>query len=526
MSDGNPYNPNLPPTSPRPSNARPASSSPCPSNARPASSSPRPSNARPASSSPRPSNARPASSSPRLSNARSASRGHLRTGSYGSGRHNLASRAGSDVNSTAGSVWSDHTHGTENTYLREFKPSFSSYSQYIFTVLAAVISAKEIWRFPYTVMGHDSGIFVLLYLIMTLSVGIPLVYLELIIGVRFRVGAIKCFNAMGERATGIGVSQLVLSFLILVYQPLIMAWSLYFIFVSFGTMTTIPPWSTCPVINGTMSTCCIQDSSTYYWFEGVLNVSTGLADPEPTHQTHLVVCYVITWFIAYLCILRGVRISAMISYVTVTIPLMILLIIFVRVLFLDGALIGLVTFITPNLGDMNRISVPLMLLDLMSQVNVYGRDPGYPTFEALLIGFLNMTVSVVSALILYAIIGHLMVTKKRTKQEVFVSRGASVVFSVFPNIFSYFLVPNIWSILFFVALVLISIDSMYCHVNAVTLSLMEVGGFRYIPYSILSLVITLTCALTGLPFLMGNGVYLFEAMDGTINPVICMAVSI
>jgi len=28
--------------------------------------------------------------------------------------------------------------------------------QYIFTVLAAVISAKEIWRFPYTVMGHDS----------------------------------------------------------------------------------------------------------------------------------------------------------------------------------------------------------------------------------------------------------------------------------------------------------------------------------------------------------------------------------
>ena len=39
------------------------------------------------------------------------------------------------------------------------------------------------------------------------------------------------------------------------------------------------------------------------------------------------------------------------------------------------------------------------------------RDPGYPTFEAMLIGFLNMMVSVVSALILYAIIGHMMVTR-------------------------------------------------------------------------------------------------------------------
>ena len=55
---------------------------------------------------------------------------------------------------------------------------------------------------------------------------------------------------------------------------------------------------------------------------------------------------------------------------------------------------------------------------------------------------------------------------------------------------------------------------------------MEVGGFRYIPYSTLSLIITLTCVLTGLPFLMGNGAYLFEAMDGTVNPVICMAVGV
>ena len=62
----------------------------------------------------------------------------------------------------------------------------------------------------------------------------------------------------------------------------------------------------------------------------------------------------------------------MISYFTVTIPLIILPIIFVRVLFLDGALVGLITFITPNPGAMNKISVPLMLLDLMSQVNSMG----------------------------------------------------------------------------------------------------------------------------------------------------------
>ena len=59
----------------------------------------------------------------------------------------------------------------------------------------------------------------------------------------------------------------------------------------------------------------------------------------------------------------------MISYFTVTVPLIILPIIFVRVLFLDGAVVGLVTFITPNPSSLNRVSLPLLLLDLMSQVN-------------------------------------------------------------------------------------------------------------------------------------------------------------
>ena len=65
---------------------------------------------------------------------------------------------------------------------------------------------------------------------------------------------------------------------------------------------------------------------------------------------------------------------------------------------------------TLTLQTLNTCGVAIGLL---MTFKARSRDPGYPTFEAFLIGFLNMTVSVVSALILYAIIGHLMVTKSK-----------------------------------------------------------------------------------------------------------------
>ena len=62
-------------------------------------------------------------------------------------------------------------------------------------------------------------------------------------------------------------------------------------------------------------------------------------------------------------------------------------------------------------------------------------------------------------------------------------------------------------------------------VNAIALCLMEVGGFAYIPYTTLVMIVILLSALGGLPFVMGNGVYMFEELDGTGSVIITLLVS-
>ena len=54
---------------------------------------------------------------------------------------------------------------------------------------------------------------------------------------------------------------------------------------------------------------------------------------------------------------------------------------------------------------------------------------------------------------------------------------------------------------------------------------MEVGGFAYIPYTTLVMIVILLSALSGLPFVMGNGVYMFEELDGTGSVIIAVLVS-
>ena len=53
---------------------------------------------------------------------------------------------------------------------------------------------------------------------------------------------------------------------------------------------------------------------------------------------------------------------------------------------------------------------------------------------------------------------------------------------------------------------------------------MELDAFSMVPYTALTMTITAACVLSGLPMIMGNGVYLFEELDSTVAPVICTAV--
>ena len=75
--------------------------------------------------------------------------------------------------------------------------------------------------------------------------GIPLFYLEFAVGQRFRRSAVGCWKKIHPALMGIGVSCIVVSFLLCIYYIAVLAWCFYYLFVS---LTSKLPWrlENCP----------------------------------------------------------------------------------------------------------------------------------------------------------------------------------------------------------------------------------------------------------------------------------------
>ena len=173
--------------------------------------------------------------------------------------------------------------------------------------------------------------------------GIPLFFLELGMGQRFRRVALGAWRDVHPALTGIGVGCIIVSFMLCVYYIIVITWCSYYFFISF---TKKLPWTKdiCPkykeydalkkmlasnitVIgnvkrglfpNETVAIkkqiknfpdCCVQDPPQYFWYHKALQVSSDFPDLGNGFVGHLVGCLVFSWVAVYFCIMKGVKSS-------------------------------------------------------------------------------------------------------------------------------------------------------------------------------------------------------------------------
>ena len=84
--------------------------------------------------------------------------------------------------------------------------------------------------------------FLIAYLTMLLVSGLPLFFLELALGQYAGKGPLKVFGRMAPIAKGLGYGMLFISFLVVIYYNLIIAWTIYYTFAGF---TSELPWTYC-----------------------------------------------------------------------------------------------------------------------------------------------------------------------------------------------------------------------------------------------------------------------------------------
>ena len=121
--------------------------------------------------------------------------------------------------------------------LEKTKNQRSTFSGRVGFVLAAAGSAVglgNIWRFPYLAAKYGGGIFLLVYIILSVTFGFSLMVTEIAIGRKTRQSPIGAFQSLDKRFTFVGVLGAIVPMLILPYYSVIGGWVTKY---AFGFMT-------------------------------------------------------------------------------------------------------------------------------------------------------------------------------------------------------------------------------------------------------------------------------------------------
>lgn len=106
----------------------------------------------------------------------------------------------------------------------EKRSSFTGKLGFVLAAAGSAVGLGNIWRFPYLAAKHGGGIFLLTYLILTVTFGFTLLIAEIAIGRKTGLSAVGAFGALKKKFGFIGYIESVVPIIILPYYCVIGGW--------------------------------------------------------------------------------------------------------------------------------------------------------------------------------------------------------------------------------------------------------------------------------------------------------------
>ncbi|XP_077887790.1 orphan sodium- and chloride-dependent neurotransmitter transporter NTT5 isoform X1 [Ictidomys tridecemlineatus] len=216
----------------------------------------------------------------------------------------------------------------------------------ILTHLAFSLGLGSMWRFPYLCQQNGGGSFILMYLLMLLFFGIPLLYMEMIIGRWLRVDIIQVWKQLVPWLGGMGYTSILVCILMSLYNSAVLSWSLYYLANSFDHPL---PWDYCPLVKNISVTdfSCLQTvPHQYFWYHTTLEASGHIEEGIQNLVLKLSLGVLTTWIFLFIIIIMGLDLSVLLLFFSIILPYIFLLCIFIKCLFLEGAVASLERMIT------------------------------------------------------------------------------------------------------------------------------------------------------------------------------------
>ncbi len=392
------------------------------------------------------------------------------------------------------------------------RENWESRAGFILAAIGSAVGLGNVWRFPHEAYSNGGSAFLVPYIIAMLVVGIPLLIMEFSIGHLTQQAAPGAFKRVGSKWEFAGWWPIVLSFIIVCYYAVVLAWCLNYLIFSFHQQL---PW---------------VDRAKDFFYTDYLAKSDGFGPAGLRWQ--VVGALAVVWLLMFLCIFKGVKIVSKIVLWTVPIPWLMLFILMIRGLTLDGAINGLEYFLEPDWELLKEAKVWRAAFGqvFFSMTIAFGVMITYASFlhrksdlnnNALIIGLADLATSFVAGIAVFATMGALAAKKGLPPEEVDqVLQGAESIglaFVAFPEALSQLgtgFWPNFFSIIFFTALLLLGIDSAFSITEAALASMIDKTGGKRVT---VLLGMTIVGFSAGLLFTTDCGLNWLGTIDGVVN---------
>lgn len=311
------------------------------------------------------------------------------------------------------------------------RENFKSRLGFILVSAGCAIGIGNVWRFPYVAGQNGGGLFVLLYLIFLVLMGVPVLTMELAVGRASRKSAVLGYkNLKSQRASGTFTAGSVCSdatFLMMYY-------------------TTVSGWMTSYFYK--FATGSFESGMTSEQVGGVFN-------ELQSNPLEMVIWMAIITVLGFLVCSRGIQKGIeKVSKVMMIALLILILVLAGNSLFLSGAGEGLSFYLIPDLDKVNEIGLGNVISSAMNQafftlslgiaaMEIFGsymsKDHALPS-ESIKICALDTFVAIMAGLIIFPACFSYGVQP---------DQGPALIFVTLPNVFVNMAGGRIWGTLFF-----------------------------------------------------------------------------
>ena len=402
----------------------------------------------------------------------------------------------------------------------EQRESWGSRPAFVLAAIGSAVGLGNLWGFPYKLYSHGGGAFLIPYVIAMLLIGLPLLIAEFSLGHLTQRATPEAFERANRRFAFVGWWQIILSFVIITYYAVILAWCLSFLYYSLvGIFQGALPWAG-EGVEG------VEKAKEFFEAE-YLGKTEGFS--LGGMRWHIVGALLLTWMAMYFCIFRGVKVVSKVVMWTVPLPWLMLLILTIRGLTLEGAVQGLEYYLEPNWDRLANPETWRWAFGQMffSMSLAFGIMITYASFlhrksdlnnNAAVIGLADLGTSFMAGLAVFATLGGMAFASSMAGNAVPVEKvaeeGPGLAFVAFPYALAQLPHAAWFSLVFFSSLLLLGIDSAFSITESVLASIVDKTGWDRGKTLIVLSVVGL---LVGLIFCTQGGLSWLGTFDGFIN---------